>query len=140
VLYSFIGKTFMPTLDEGDILVQLQKLPSISLEASLEIDTRVQQAILENVPEVKSIVARAGSDELGLDPMGLNETDTFLVLKPKSEWRGNKDDIVDSLRVVLDGFPGLVYGFTQPRHAWRCSYQALWLRPWPIKRSCSPNC
>ena len=114
VLYSFIGKTFMPTLDEGDILVQLQKLPSISLEASLEIDTRVQQAILENVPEVKSIVARAGSDELGLDPMGLNETDTFLVLKPKSEWRGNKDDIVDALRVVLDGFPGLVYGFTQP--------------------------
>jgi len=68
VLYSFIGKTFMPTLDEGDILVQLQKLPSISLEASLEIDTRVQQAILDNVPEVKSIVARAGSDELGLDP------------------------------------------------------------------------
>jgi Cu/Ag efflux pump CusA len=114
VLYSFIGKTFMPTVDEGDILVQLQKLPSISLEASLEIDTRVQQAILENVPEVKSIVARAGSDELGLDPMGLNETDTFLVLKPKSEWRGNKDDIVDALRVVLDGFPGLVYGFTQP--------------------------
>jgi cobalt-zinc-cadmium resistance protein CzcA len=114
VLYSFIGKTFMPTLDEGDILVQLQKLPSISLEASLEIDTRVQQAILENVPEVKSIVARAGSDELGLDPMGLNETDTFLVLKPKSEWRGNKDEIVDALRVVLDGFPGLVYGFTQP--------------------------
>jgi Cu/Ag efflux pump CusA len=101
-------------LDEGDILVQLQKLPSISLEASLEIDTRVQQAILENVPEVKSIVARAGSDELGLDPMGLNETDTFLVLEPKSEWRGNKDDIVDALRVVLDGFPGLVYGFTQP--------------------------
>lgn len=94
--------------------MQLQKLPSISLEASLEIDTRVQQAILENVPEVKSIVARAGSNELGLDPMGLNETDTFLVLKPKSEWRGNKDDIVDALRVVLDGFPGLVYGFTQP--------------------------
>jgi len=114
VLYSFIGKTFMPTLDEGDILVQLQKLPSISLEASLEIDTRVQQAILENVPEVKSIVARAGSDELGLDPMGLNETDTFLVLKPKSEWRGNKDDIIVALRVVLEGFPGLVYGFTQP--------------------------
>lgn len=113
-LYTQIGKTFMPTLDEGDILVQLQKVPSISLEASLDIDTRVQQAILAKVPEVKSIVARAGSDELGLDPMGLNETDTFLVLKPKSEWRGNKDDIVDALRQVLDGFPGLVYGFTQP--------------------------
>ena len=114
VIYGLMGKTFMPTLDEGDVLVQLQKLPSISLEASLQLDTRVQQAILESVPEVKSIVARVGSDELGLDPMGFNETDTFLVLQPKNEWRGSKEDIVNSLRVVLEEFPGLVYGFTQP--------------------------
>ena len=80
----------------------------------MEIDTRVQQAILKDVPEVLSIVARAGSDELGLDPMGLNETDTFLVLKPKSEWRGSKDDIIAQLRGILEGFPGLIYGFTQP--------------------------
>jgi len=113
-LYTQIGKTFMPTLDEGDILVQLQKIPSISLEASLEIDTRVQQAILAKVPEVQAVIARAGSDELGLDPMGLNETDTFLVLKPKSTWRGSKEDIITALRDVLEGFPGLVYGFTQP--------------------------
>jgi CzcA family heavy metal efflux pump len=113
-LYTQIGKTFMPTLDEGDILVQLQKDPSITLEASLELDTRVQQAILAKVPEVKSVVARVGSDELGLDPMGLYETDTFLVLKPRDQWRGSKEDIVDALRQVLDGFPGLVYGFTQP--------------------------
>jgi CzcA family heavy metal efflux pump len=114
VLYTLVGKTFMPTLDEGDVLVQLQKIPSISLESSLEMDTRVQQAILNQVPEVKSIVARTGSDELGLDPMGLNETDTFLVLQPKNTWRGNKDDVINHLREVLDGFPGLVYGFTQP--------------------------
>ncbi len=113
-LYTQVGKTFMPTLDEGDVLVQLQKLPSISLETAMEIDTRVQQAILKDVPEVLSIVARAGSDELGLDPMGLNETDTFLVLKPKSEWRGSKEDIIAQLRDILEGFPGLVYGFTQP--------------------------
>ncbi len=113
-LYTQIGKTFMPTLDEGDILVQLQKTASISLEASMDIDTRVQQAILAKVPEVKSVIARVGSDELGLDPMGLNETDTFLVLKPKSEWRGSKEDIIAALRDVLEGFPGLVYGFTQP--------------------------
>lgn len=113
-LYTQIGKTFMPTLDEGDILVQLQKTASISLEASMDIDTRVQQAILAKVPEVKSVIARVGSDELGLDPMGLNETDTFLVLKPKSEWRGSKEDIIAALREVLEGFPGLVYGFTQP--------------------------
>ncbi len=114
VLYMIVGKTFMPTLDEGDVLVQLQKLPSVSLENSLNLDTRVEQSILEFVPEVKSIVARAGADELGLDPMGLNETDMFLVLKPKDEWTGDKEAIVNKLREVLDGFPGLVYGFTQP--------------------------
>ena len=113
-LYTQIGKSFMPVLDEGDVLVQLQKSASISLEASIAIDTRVQQAILAQVPEVKAIVARAGSDELGLDPMGLNETDTFLVLKPKAEWRGDKEAIIDALRTVLDGFPGLIYSFTQP--------------------------
>ena len=113
-LYTQVGKTFMPVLDEGDVLVQLQKSASISLDASLSIDTRVQQAILAQVPEVKAIVARAGSDELGLDPMGLNETDTFLVLKPKNEWRGDKESIIHSLRTVLEGFPGLIYSFTQP--------------------------
>ena len=113
-LYTQIGKTFMPTLDEGDILVQLQKDSSITLDASVELDTRVQQAILAKVPEVQSIVARVGSDELGMDPMGLYETDTFLVLKPREQWRGSKEDIIDALRQVLDGFPGLVYGFTQP--------------------------
>ncbi len=114
LLYLIVGKTFMPTLDEGDVLVQLQKLPSISLESSLSLDTRIQQSVLEAVPEVKSIIARAGSDELGLDPMGLNETDMFLVLKPKSEWSGNKEDIINQLREILDNFPGVVYGFTQP--------------------------
>ena len=114
VLYLVVGKTFMPTLDEGDILIQLQKLPSISLQESLIVDTQVEQLLHEKVPEIKSIIARAGSDDLGLDPMGLNETDMFLVLKPKSEWRGNKENIADQIRLALDEFPGLVYGFTQP--------------------------
>jgi cobalt-zinc-cadmium resistance protein CzcA len=82
-----LGKTFMPTMDEGDIIMQLEKLPSISLDQTIATDLRVQQAILKAVPEVKAIVARSGSDELGLDPMGLNQTDTFMVLKPREEWR-----------------------------------------------------
>lgn len=113
-LYLIVGKTFMPTLDEGDILIQVQKLPSISLRESLIVDTQLEQLLLKKVPEIKSIIARAGSDDLGLDPMGLNESDMFLVLKPKSEWRGNKEDIAEQLRLALDEFPGLVYGFTQP--------------------------
>lgn len=115
VVYLFIGKSFMPTMDEGDIIVQLEKLPSITLEKSVDLDLRVQRAILDAVPEVQRIVARVGSDEIGMDPMGLNETDIFMVLRPKSEWRmRSKDELVESIREVLDGFPGIAYGFTQP--------------------------
>ncbi|WP_374256494.1 efflux RND transporter permease subunit [Aquabacterium sp.] len=115
VLFTQIGKTFMPTLDEGDIIMQLEKLPAIGLSATAELDSRVQQAILKRVPEVASIVARSGSDELGLDPMGLNQTDTFMVLKPMSEWRQpDKEWLIGELRKVMEDFPGVDTGFTQP--------------------------
>jgi len=114
-VYTFIGKTFMPEMDEGDIIMQTAKLPSINLTQTANIDQRVQAAILKAVPEVKSIVSRAGADELGLDPMGLNETDNFLVLKPQEEWRApDKNAIIDDIRKVMGDFPGLEYSFTQP--------------------------
>ena len=113
--YMRTGKAFMPTLDEGAILVQLAKLPSIDVDASLELDQAVQRALLAEVPEVKSIVARLGSDDLGLDPMSLNDTDSFLVLAPKDAWRKpDKDWLADRLREVLARFPGIEFTFTQP--------------------------
>ncbi|MGB4811510.1 MAG: CusA/CzcA family heavy metal efflux RND transporter [Methylophilaceae bacterium] len=114
-VYLQIGKTFMPTMDEGDIIMQIEKLPSINLAKSVELDSAVQHAVLANVPEVKGIVSRAGSDELGLDPMGLNQTDNFLVLKPRSEWRSpDKSKLIDALRKVATDMPGMAYAFTQP--------------------------
>ena len=114
-LYTRIGKAFMPSMDEGDLVVQLEKLPSINLAESLAIDLRVQQAIMDKVPEVRAMIARTGSDELGLDPMGLNQTDSFLVLAPREEWRfATKDELIDAIRAELDRFPGLDYAFTQP--------------------------
>ena len=114
-LFPFIGKSFMPTLDEGDIIMQIEKLPSVNLQESAKLDMAVQQRILQQVPDVSSIVARAGSDELGLDPMGLNETDTFLVLKPRAEWRSkDKEALIDALRGVTAQFPGMNFSFTQP--------------------------
>jgi len=115
IVYLQIGKTFMPVMDEGDILMQIEKLPSINLEKSLELDLAVQRKLMEKVPEVKGVVARVGSDELGLDPMGLNQTDSFLVLKPKNEWRmRDKEALTDEIRKVLDDMPGISYAFTQP--------------------------
>jgi cobalt-zinc-cadmium resistance protein CzcA len=115
LIYTQIGKTFMPTMDEGDIIMGTEKLPSITLNQSVAIDDAIQKAILKNVPEVAQVVSRVGSDELGLDPMGLNQTDNFLILKPRDQWRTqNKDDIIDSLRKVMTNFAGIDYSFTQP--------------------------
>lgn len=115
VVYPFIGKTFLPTMDEGDLILQLEKLPSVSLEQSAATDLAVQRVLLKRVPEIKGIVARAGSDELGLDPMGLNQTDTFLMLKPRNTWRKpDKDWLMAEIRTVMLDFPGVGYAFTQP--------------------------
>ncbi len=109
------GKSFMPTMDEGSIIIGVEMLPSISLKESLALNLKVQQKLLASVPEIQDIIARTGSDELGLDPMGLNDTDTFLVLKPKEQWRKpSKEFVIDEIRKVLDEFVGIEYGFTQP--------------------------
>ncbi|MBX3704945.1 MAG: efflux RND transporter permease subunit, partial [Steroidobacteraceae bacterium] len=114
-VFTQLGKSFMPVLDEGDIIMQLEKLPSIGLDNTVALDLRVQKRILDRVPEVKSIVARSGSDELGLDPMGLNQTDTFLVLAPREQWRNpDKEWLTGELRKVMEDFPGVAFGFTQP--------------------------
>ncbi|MDI1362477.1 CusA/CzcA family heavy metal efflux RND transporter [Methylotenera sp.] len=115
VVYTQIGKTFMPTMDEGDIILGTEKLPSITLNQSVAMDNAIQKAILKDVPEVAQVVSRAGSDELGLDPMGLNQTDNFVILKQRDQWRTqNKEDIIDSLRQVMTNFAGIDYSFTQP--------------------------
>ena len=115
ILFPLIGKSFMPQLDEGDIIMQVEKLPSISLAQSAATDLALQQRILKAVPEVERIVARVGSDELGLDPMGLNETDSFLVLKPRAEWRfATKEALIDAIREAAEGIPGVDLSFTQP--------------------------
>ena len=77
IFYNFIGKTFMPEMDEGDIVMQSTKLPSINLVQTANIDQRVQAAILKAVPEVQSIVSRAGADELGSRPDGAERDRQF---------------------------------------------------------------
>ena len=115
VVFTQIGSTFMPTMDEGDIILQLEKLPSITLEQSVGLDGKVQKNLLKNIPEIATIVSRVGADELGLDPMGLNETDTFLVLKPKDQWRmDSKEALIEEIRKVMAQTPGVAFGFTQP--------------------------
>ncbi|MEO6377402.1 MAG: CusA/CzcA family heavy metal efflux RND transporter [Caulobacteraceae bacterium] len=113
--YTQTGKSFMPTMDEGAFVLQLAKLPSVSLDRSVDLDRAIQKRILAEVPEVKNVVCRVGSDELGLDPMGLNESDCFLVLAAKKSWRkADKPWLEQQIRATLQNFPGVQTSFTQP--------------------------
>ncbi|MCK5828695.1 MAG: efflux RND transporter permease subunit [Methylococcales bacterium] len=115
IIFTQIGSTFMPTLDEGDIVLQVEKLPSITLEQTVALDVQVQKNLLKNIPEIINIISRVGTDELGLDPMSLNDTDAFLVLKPKDQWRmESKEELIEEIRQIMSQTPGLAFGFTQP--------------------------
>lgn len=114
-LASKTGKAFMPTMDEGTMIAMIESLPSISLEESIDLNQKIQTKLMADVPEIRSIIARTGTDELGLDPMSLNDTDTFFILKPMEEWRvQSKGWVKDQIRKSLDSLVGIEYVFTQP--------------------------
>ena len=113
--YTQVGKIFLPTLDEGAVLVQLAKQPSVGLQHSIDGDVAVQKTVLAAVPEVTGAIARLGADELGLDPMALNETDMFLALKPRAQWGvASKAELTDNIRAALASHPGIQPSYTQP--------------------------
>jgi cobalt-zinc-cadmium resistance protein CzcA len=113
--YSRIGQTFMPVMDEGTPVVSIRKYPTVSVEEAAQTDMRIQRELMAQIPEIRRIMGRAGADELGLDPAGLNETDMFMTLAPKEEWRGKGTPwLIEEMRKVLDGIPGITYAFAQP--------------------------
>ncbi len=114
-LFPFVGKNFMPALDEGDVVLSVETTPSISLDQSRDLMLSIESTIKKHVKEVKSIVARTGSDELGLDLGGLNQTDTFISFIPKKEWSvKTKDELLDKILDSLKDFKGINFSFTQP--------------------------
>ncbi|MDZ5337735.1 efflux RND transporter permease subunit [Helicobacter pylori] len=114
-LFPFVGKNFMPALDEGDVVLSVETTPSISLDQSRDFMLNIESAIKKHVKEVKSIVARTGSDELGLDLGGLNQTDTFISFIPKKEWSvKTKEKLLDRIMDSLKDFKGINFSFTQP--------------------------
>ncbi len=114
-LFPFVGKNFMPALDEGDVVLSVETTPSVSLDQSRDLMLNIESTIKKHVKEVKSIVARTGSDELGLDLGGLNQTDTFISFIPKKEWSvKNKDELLEKIMDSLKDFKGINFSFTQP--------------------------
>ena len=112
-LFPFLGSEFMPTMDEGSTVVIIEKKPDITLEASLTADAQYHQAMME-LPEVTGVVSRTGADELRLDPMGLYQTDNFVLAKPRREWTRSLAEFQEELRKKLEAFEGIELAFTQP--------------------------
>ncbi len=112
-LFPFLGSEFIPTMDEGSTVVIIEKKPDITLEASLAADAQYHRAMLE-LPEVAGVVSRTGADELRLDPMGLYQTDNFVLTKPRREWTRSLAEFQEALRKKLEAFEGIELAFTQP--------------------------
>jgi heavy metal efflux system protein len=110
-----IGTEFMPRLDEGSILVETRKLPGVSLTESVAISKRIEQR-LRQVPEIADVVIKIGRPDFATEAMGINEGDTYLLLRPVETWRRfhTKEELIGALAKVLDTIPGVAYSFTQP--------------------------
>ncbi len=112
-LFPHIGKEFMPVMDEGSTVILLEKDTNITLERSLAMDAPIQKAMME-LPEVIGVTSRTGADELRMDPMGLNQTDNFLVTLPREQWTVSLEEFQDALRDKLARFDNIDYAFSQP--------------------------
>jgi len=111
----FIGTEFMPRLDEGSILVETRKLPGVSLTESVEISKSIEQK-LRSFPEIADVVIKIGRPDFATEAMGINEGDTYLILRPTNNWKRfhTKEELIGALDMELSTIPGIAYDFTQP--------------------------
>ncbi|MGB7843740.1 MAG: CusA/CzcA family heavy metal efflux RND transporter [Salinimicrobium sp.] len=114
-LFSRMGGEFVPTLDEGDFVIQPVLKTGTSLSKTIEATTRIEKILLD-FPEVKQVVSRIGAAEVPTDPMSMEETDVIIRLEPKGEWTSaeTKDELAEKFKEALSIIPGVDYEFTQP--------------------------
>ncbi|MBK5281403.1 MAG: efflux RND transporter permease subunit, partial [Nitrospiraceae bacterium] len=113
---AWLGIEFVPRLDEGDMAIQVWRLPSVSLSESVRNALDVER-VLRKYPEVVQVVTRTGSPEVATDVMGVEMSDVFVVLKPQHEWTtaSTREDLIATMNLaILDAVPGVGLGFTQP--------------------------
>jgi cobalt-zinc-cadmium resistance protein CzcA len=111
-----LGAEFVPQLDEGDLLLEVRRLPGIALTETVALDQRIARAVL-TVPEIEHVVPRAGAPEVATDPMGIEQSDVYIILKPRDAWRSGLtkaalgQDIAD---VVEREVPEVAFAVSQP--------------------------
>lgn len=117
ILFSTMGGEFIPTLDEGDFVIQPVLKTGTSLTKTIATTTKIEQIILKNFPEVTQVVSRIGAAEVPTDPMSMEESDVIVKLKPKSEWvsAASKDELADKIKTTIESqIPNMEIEFTQP--------------------------
>jgi cobalt-zinc-cadmium resistance protein CzcA len=115
-IVPFLGTEFIPRLDEGSIAMQIWRVPSISLEESNRISQMAEQTLRQKFPEVQTVVSRTGRAEIATDPMGVEISDTYIILKPREEWRfKSKEALVEAIEEEMSrSVPGAIFSFSQP--------------------------
>jgi heavy metal efflux system protein len=114
--FPYLGSEFIPRLDEGDLALQIQRLPSISLEESVRNTTEVEKVLME-FPEVKTVISKTGRAEVATDPMSVDFSDLYVALKPHDEWTTTKDktELVEKMSEALEKrVPSAIISFSQP--------------------------
>ncbi len=115
-LMTRLGTEFLPELDEGSILIEQVRMPSVTLKESMDNANWLAGKLIQNIPEIKTVVPKTGRSDLANDWMGVHQTDVWVILKPTKEWREGvtKEDIIAQIEPYLKTEPGLAYNFTQP--------------------------
>ena len=111
----FLGTEFMPKLDEGSILIETRKLPSVSLEESATLSTEVEK-IVKAFPEVKTVVTKIGRPDVATEAMAIYQGDVYVILLPTEEWTSGrtKEQLIEAMAKQLEKMPGVTFNFTQP--------------------------
>jgi len=115
-IFSSMGGEFIPSLDEGDFVIQPVLKTGTSLSNTIKVTTQIEQILIDNFPEVDQVVTRIGAAEVPTDPMSMEETDVIITLKPKGEWVSakSKNELAEKFEVALSVIPGMEVEFSQP--------------------------
>ena len=116
ILFTNIGGEFVPTLDEGDFVIQPVLKTGTSLSETIKLTSRMEQILKDKFPEVDKVVSRIGAAEVPTDPMSMEEIDMIIKLKPKNQWvrAKSKEELAEKIKEELSVIPGIDYEFTQP--------------------------
>jgi heavy metal efflux system protein len=115
ILFTRMGGEFLPELDEGYMLLEIARLPSVALSESLKMAGRLEKSLLRDVPEILHTVSKTGAPDIATDPMGMERTDMYLDMKDKSDWGQSKEEIIHEIeKQALSSVPDVAISVSMP--------------------------